>query len=185
MVLTRGFLGLVPPVGKTRGRDQRKQAIASGVGRRAAPMGLNGRAHPDHDKPNHTRRLDRDAPAALRDLFVTDLNDLSSEAAACGLQALTAKNTLLSAHAERVESAFQRQQLSKLTSSGPKAAWHRCSRRSADAITCALCNHWCWAAKSAMNSSSRLVEGTIAKLIAAELKRRGQRKPPVDPSAAA
>jgi hypothetical protein len=63
-----------------------------------------------------------DASAALRDQLVAELNDLRSaeQAATWGLQALAAKNTLLAADAERVESAFQ-VQLSKLTSE-PAAA---------------------------------------------------------------
>jgi hypothetical protein len=54
--------------------------------------------------------------------LVDELNDLRSaeQAATWGLQALAAKNTLLAADAERVESAFQ-VQLSKLTSE-PAAA---------------------------------------------------------------
>jgi hypothetical protein len=49
--------------------------------------------------------------------LLNELNDISSaeQAAIWGLQALAAKNTLLAADAERVESAFQ-VQLSKLTS---------------------------------------------------------------------
>jgi hypothetical protein len=54
--------------------------------------------------------------------LVAELNDLRSaeQAATWGLQALAAKNTLLAADAERVESAFQ-VQLSKLTSEPPAA----------------------------------------------------------------
>jgi ERF superfamily len=67
--------------------------------------------------PNPTRLLDPDASAALRDRLIAEVKEIGSgeQAAAWGLRALAAKNTLLSADAERVESAFQLQ-LSKLAS---------------------------------------------------------------------
>ena len=70
-----------------------------------------------NNRPHPTRLLDPDASAALRDQLVTELNEISSaeQAATWGLHALAAKNTLLPADAERVESAFQ-VQLSKLAS---------------------------------------------------------------------
>jgi hypothetical protein len=69
--------------------------------------------------PNPTRLLEPDASAALRDRLIGEVNEIASgeQAAAWGLQALAAKNTLLTADAERVESAFQ-VQLSKLASDG-------------------------------------------------------------------
>jgi hypothetical protein len=80
-------------------------------------------------RPNPTRLLGPDASAALRDRLVTELNNLSSaeQAATWGLQALAAKNTLLAADAERVESAFQ-VQLSKLAT---EAAARPSAKRSA------------------------------------------------------
>src|SRR5262249_34294235 len=71
----------------------------------------------ENKRSNPTRLLGPDASAALGDQLVAELNDLRSgeQAAVWGLQALTAKNTLLPADAERVESAFQ-VQLSKLAS---------------------------------------------------------------------
>jgi hypothetical protein len=64
----------------------------------------------------------------LRDRLVTELNDLSSaeQAASWGLQALAAKNTLVSADAERVESAFQ-VQLSRLASEAAARPSAKCS----------------------------------------------------------
>ena len=99
-----------PPVRKTRSR----------------PNG--GPAHPDQARSQTTRLLDRNASAALRDQLVTELNDLSSaeQAATWGHHALTTKNTLRPADAERVESAFQ-VQLPKLAS---KAAAGRSEKRS-------------------------------------------------------
>src|SRR5262249_31038649 len=97
-----------PPSGKPRSQingalPDRDQAL-SGVGRQS-------------NRPNPMRLLDPAASVALRDRLVTELNDLNSaeQAAIWGLQALAAKNTLLAADAERVESAFQ-VQLSKMTS---------------------------------------------------------------------
>jgi ERF superfamily protein len=69
-------------------------------------------------RPSHSNRLlDPDGSAALREQLVGQVNELRSgeEAATWGLQALAAKNTLLPADAESVESAFQ-VQLSKLAS---------------------------------------------------------------------
>ena len=100
--------------------------------------GLNGRpGHRDNafsrsgqqsEQSIATRLLDPDASAALRERLVIELNRLSSadEAATWGLQALTAKNTLLPADAERVENAFK-VQLSKLAS---EAAAGQSARRS-------------------------------------------------------
>jgi ERF superfamily protein len=81
----------------------------------------SGLARQDTAK-NPTRPLELNASAALRDRLVAELTDLRSadEAATWGVQALAAKNTLLPADAERVESAFQ-VQLSKLASE-PAAA---------------------------------------------------------------
>ena len=100
--------------------------------------GLNGRpGHRDNafsrsgqqsEQSIATRLLDPDASAALRERLVIELNRLSSadEAATWGLQALTARNTLLPADAERVENAFK-VQLSKLAS---EAAAGQSARRS-------------------------------------------------------
>jgi hypothetical protein len=81
--------------------------------RENAPSGFTRQ----HSRPHPTRLLDPDASAALRDKLLAGVNDLRSaeQAATWGLQALAAKNTLLAADAERVESAFQ-VQLSKLAS---------------------------------------------------------------------
>jgi len=100
--------------------------------------GLNGRpGHRDNafsrsgqqsEQSIATRLLDPDGSAALRERLVIELNRLSSadEAATWGLQALTARNTLLPADAERVENAFK-VQLSKLAS---EAAAGQSARRS-------------------------------------------------------
>jgi ERF superfamily len=78
-----------------------------------------GPAHRDRGRyqPNPTRLLEPDASAALRDRLISEVNEITSgeQAAAWGLQALAAKNTLLAPDAERVESAFQ-VRLSKLAS---------------------------------------------------------------------
>src|SRR5689334_4962269 len=85
---------------------------------------LNGGPHGDqalsrfkgqNHRSNPTPLLEPNASAALRDRLLTELSDLRSaeQAATWGLQALAAKNSLLGADAERVESAFQ-VQLSKL-----------------------------------------------------------------------
>jgi hypothetical protein len=105
-----------PPIRKTRGRPNggpsHREKVPSGAARQ-------------NRWPNATRLLDSEGSAALRDRLVNELNDLSSaeQAATWGLQALAAKNTLLAADAERVESAFQLQ-LSKLASetAAPRAA---------------------------------------------------------------
>jgi len=87
-----------------------------------------------NSRPNSTRLLDPDASAALRDRLVAELEDLRSgeQAAAWGLQALAAKNTLFPADAERVEGAFQ-VQLAKLasddTAAGPIASRSRGQHR--------------------------------------------------------
>jgi ERF superfamily len=85
-----------------------------------------GRAHRDQARsrdmrqkywPNPTRLLEPDASAALRDRLIGEVNEIASseQAAAWGLQALAAKNTLLTADAGCVERAFE-VQLSKLAS---------------------------------------------------------------------
>jgi hypothetical protein len=85
-----------------------------------------GPAHRDHGRsgvrrqryePSPTRLLEPDTSAAFRDRLIGEVKEIGSgeQAAAWGLQALAAKNTLLTADAERVESAFQKQ-LSKLAS---------------------------------------------------------------------
>ena len=84
-------------------------------------------------RPNSTRLLDSGASAALRDQLLAGVDNLKSpeQAAAWGLQALAAKNTLLAADSDRVESAFQLQ-LSKLASgsaSGPSAKGSRIQHR--------------------------------------------------------
>jgi ERF superfamily len=73
--------------------------------------------------PIPTRLLDPDASAALRDQLLAGVGNLTSpeQAATWGLQALAAKNTLLPADAERIESAFQ-VQLLKLASDEAAAA---------------------------------------------------------------
>jgi hypothetical protein len=81
--------------------------------RENAPSGntrQSGRSYP-------TSLLEPDASAALRDKLLSEVKDITSaeQAATWGLHALAAKNTLVSADAERVESAFQ-VQLSKLAS---------------------------------------------------------------------
>ncbi len=78
-----------------------------------------------HSQPKPRPLLDPNASTALGDRLVSELNGISSaeQAATWGLQAIVAKNTLLPADAERVESAFELQ-LSKLASeaaSGPSA----------------------------------------------------------------
>jgi hypothetical protein len=95
-----------PAIRKTRGRPNGGPADSDEA--RSGPSW-------QHKRPNPRRLLDSDASAALRDQLLTELNEISSaeQAAAWGLQALAAKNTLLPADAERVESAFQ-VQLSKL-----------------------------------------------------------------------
>src|SRR5215472_6784437 len=102
-----------PPAGKAKGRPN------GGPAHRERALSVVTR---QNSRPNPTRLHDPDASAALRDHLVAELNDLRSaeQAATWGLQALAAKNTLLAADAERVESAFQ-VQLSKLTSEPPAA----------------------------------------------------------------
>jgi hypothetical protein len=113
-----------PSIGKQKGLPNggpaHRQKVLSGITRQ-------------NSRPNPTRQLDPDASAALREQLVVELNDLRSgeQAATWGLQALTAKNTLLPADAERVESAFQAQ-LSKLasdTAAGPSAKRSRVGDR--------------------------------------------------------
>jgi hypothetical protein len=69
------------------------------------------------NRPNPTRLLEPDASAALRDQLIAEVQEISSgeQAVSWGLQALAAKNALLAADAQLVESAFQ-VQLSKLAS---------------------------------------------------------------------
>jgi ERF superfamily len=73
--------------------------------------------------PIPTRLLDPDASASLRDQLLAGVGNLTSpeQAATWGLQALAAKNSLLPADAERIESAFQ-VQLLKLASDEAAAA---------------------------------------------------------------
>jgi hypothetical protein len=93
-------------------------------------------------RPNSTRLLDPDASAVLREQLMVEVNDLRSaeQAATWGLQALVAKNTLLAADAERVETAFQTQ-LSKFAteaaseSSGQRShVSHRAKKRRATGV---------------------------------------------------
>jgi len=95
-----------PPIRKTKGRPNGGPAHSG-----QAPPELRRRGS------NLTRPLDPDASAALRDQLLAGVDDLKSpeQAATWGVQALAAKNTLLPADAERIESAFQ-VQLSKLAS---------------------------------------------------------------------
>src|SRR5262249_36573773 len=74
------------------------------------------------NRPNPTGLFDPNASAALREQLIAEMRDICSaeQAAAWGLQALAAKNTLLPADAERVESAFQ-VQLSKVAAATPTA----------------------------------------------------------------
>jgi hypothetical protein len=98
----------VPPVRKTEGRPNGGPARSD-----QALSGASGQ----HNRPNPARLLDSNASAALRDRLLNEMNDIGSaeQATTWGLQALAAKNTLLQADAERVESAFQ-VRLSKLAS---------------------------------------------------------------------
>jgi hypothetical protein len=102
-----------PPAGKAKGRINGGPAH-----RERAFSGVSGQ----NNRPHTTRLLDPDTSAALRDRLLAELNDLTSgeQAAAWSLQALAAKNTLLAADAERVESAFQ-VQLSTLATASPSA----------------------------------------------------------------
>jgi ERF superfamily len=95
-----------PSIGKAKGRPNGGPAHRE--------KALSGITH-QNSRPNPTRLLDPNASAALREQLLAELNDLKSgeQAATWGFQALAAKNTLLPADAERVESAFQ-VQLSKL-----------------------------------------------------------------------
>src|SRR5690242_3274277 len=94
-----------PPVRKTKDR------LNGGPHRDQALSKLSGQNHRSKPIPF----LEPNASAALRDRLLNELSDLRSaeQAATWGLQALAAKNSLLLADAERVESAFQ-VQLSKL-----------------------------------------------------------------------
>jgi hypothetical protein len=94
-----------PPVRKARGCPN---------GGLANPDQAASRIIREKKRPIQTR-LDPEASAALRDQFVTEVNEIRSaeQATAWGLQALSAKNTLLPDDAQRVEGAFQ-VQLSKL-----------------------------------------------------------------------
>jgi hypothetical protein len=99
------------PGGKTKGRVN---------GGPAHPNQALSRLSLQNRRSNPARLLDPDASAALRDQMLAEVNEITSaeQAATWGLQALAAKNTLLAADAERVESAFQ-VQLSKLASDTP------------------------------------------------------------------
>jgi ERF superfamily protein len=122
-----------PPTGQAKGR------LKGGPTRSdQAPSGLR---RPNY-RPNPTRLLDPDASAALRDQLLAGVDHLKSaeQAATWGVQALAAKNTLLAADAERVESAFQ-VQLSNLASeaaAGPPAkrsqVQHRDKKRGRTAV---------------------------------------------------
>src|SRR5690348_8430291 len=102
-----------PPVRKTKdrlnGAPHRDQAFSR----------LSGQNHRSKPIPF----LEPNASAALRDRLLNELSDLRSaeQAATWGLQALAAKNSLLGADAERVESAFQ-VQLSKLATAAEGSA---------------------------------------------------------------
>jgi len=111
-----------PGIGKTTGRPNGGPAHSG-----QAPAELRRRVS------NLTRLLDPDASASLRDQLLAGVNDLKSpeQAATWGVQALAAKNTLLPADAERIESAFQ-VRLSKLASeaaAGSSQAQHRDKKR--------------------------------------------------------
>jgi len=117
-----------PPAGQAKGR------LNAGP---PTPDQAHSSLRRQNNRPNPTRLLDRDASAVLRDQLLAGIDDLRSpeEAATWGLQALAAKNALLSGDAERVESAFQ-VQLSKLTSEAatgqpakPSQVSHRDTRR--------------------------------------------------------
>jgi hypothetical protein len=97
-----------PATGKTRGR------LNLGPGGR--DQAFSG-ARRQKNWPNPTRLLEPNASAALRNRLIAEVKEIGSgeQAAAWGLQALAAKNTLLTADAERVESAFQ-VRLTKLAS---------------------------------------------------------------------
>jgi ERF superfamily protein len=122
------------PAGKAKGR------INGGPGHRDQALSLSGVSR-QNNRPNPARLLDPDASAALRAQLVAEINDLRSaeQAATWGLQALAAKNTLLPADAERVESVFQIQ-LSKLAdeAAGPSAkrsqVQHRDQKRRRSAV---------------------------------------------------
>ena len=111
-------------VRKTRGRPNGGPAHSD--------VAFPGLSRPS-DRSNPTRLLDPDASAALRDRLVVELTDIKSaeQAATWGLQALAAKNTLLAADAERVESAFE-VQLSKLASEAAAEASARPPRQHRD-----------------------------------------------------
>jgi hypothetical protein len=117
-----------PPAGQARGRLNGGPASLDQA--RSALKRNDNRQYP-------RRLLDHDASAALRDRLLAGVDDLKSpeQAASWGLQALAAKNTLLPADAERVESAFQ-VQLSKVTTEAatalpakPSQVSHRDGRR--------------------------------------------------------
>ena len=118
------FRSIEPPAGKAHARLNRGPAH-SDQGR--------SEVRRQHRRPNSTRLLDSGASAALRDQLLAGVDDLKSpeQAATWGLQALAAKNTLLAADSDRVESAFQLQ-LSKLASefvSGASAKGSRIQHR--------------------------------------------------------
>jgi ERF superfamily len=101
-----------PPVRKTQGR------LNGGPARRDQALSKLSSQH-------RSRPLEPDASTALRDRLMAEVKEISSgeQAANWGLQALAAKNTLIPADAERVESAFE-VQLSKLATqaaAGPAA----------------------------------------------------------------
>src|SRR5438874_13786345 len=85
--------------------------------RKAASMGAPGRDEKAlsgcRRSPHPARLLDPGASSSLREQLLAEIAELKSleQAATWALQALTAKNTLVAAYAERVESAFQVQLL--------------------------------------------------------------------------
>jgi hypothetical protein len=121
-----------PPTGKAKGRPN------GGPAHQAQALSVTRQ----ENLPNSTRLLEPDASAVLRDRLVAELEDLGSaeQAATWGLQALVAKNTLLSVDAERVESAF-RIQLSRFASEAVASssakqsrAQHRGKKRRRNAV---------------------------------------------------
>jgi ERF superfamily len=114
----------VPPVRKPRGHPNGGPAHSDQM-HSAVTRGKN--------QPKPTQRLKPDASAALRDRLLAEVKEIGSgeQAAAWGLQALAAKNTLHAADAEHVENAFE-VQLSKLASeaaAGPSAKRSRGQHR--------------------------------------------------------
>jgi len=109
-----------PPVANRTGRPKSGSAH-----RNQAPSGIGRKIQ----ELNSRRMLDSQKSAALRKRLVAQLKDLKSadQAATWGLQALAAKNTLFSADAEHVESAFE-VRLSKLANDASRPGSARRSR---------------------------------------------------------